>query len=187
MNSGYENRDRRYMSDINVTPLVDVVIVLLIIFMIAAPMLTKGLDVKLPKTTAKALPQKKKPMIITVNRKGEIYLNKVVVDRVVLRQRLTEMRQKEGARQVFLRADRAVPYGVVAKVVATVREAGIENLGLVTRPLDSSDRENRPKKPRKDIRGDIGPITPPLIRQLLESCRVLTADRSALIFQNVSA
>jgi len=175
------------MSDINVTPLVDVVIVLLIIFMIAAPMLTKGLDVKLPKTTAKSLPQEKKTMVITVNRKGEIYLNKVVVDRVVLRQRLAEMRQKGGARQVFLRADRAVPYGVVAGVVATVREAGIENLGLVTRPMDSSDMGSRQKKSKKDIRGDIGSITIPTIRQLLGSRRILTVDRSALLFQNASA
>ncbi len=188
MDSGHGNGGRRYMSDINVTPLVDVVIVLLIIFMIAAPMLTKGLDVRLPKTTAKSLPQEKKTMVITVNRKGKIYLNKVAVDRQVLRQRLAELRQKGGARQVFLRADRAVPYGVVAGVVAAIREAGIENLGLVTRPLNSSDTGKRQKKPKKDIRGDIKSLTIPTIRSLMESRRVLlAADRSALSFQNASA
>ena len=142
-NSGRGNRKRRYMSEINVTPLVDVVIVLLIIFMVAAPMMTKGLDVKLPKTTAKSLPQKKKNIVITVNEKGKVYLNKVAVDQEVLKRRLSEMKHEGRAQQVLLKADRAVAYGTVARVMATIREAGIEDLGLVTEPLEPSKKRHK--------------------------------------------
>ncbi len=145
------------MADINVTPLVDVVIVLLIIFMVAAPMMTKGLDVKLPETTAKSLPQKKKLVVITVKEEGKIYLNKVVVDQEVLRRRLAEIKDSGGAEQVLLRADRDVPYGVVAKIVATIREAGIEGLGLVTKPSDSSRKRHKRSKPEKNVKGDSKP------------------------------
>lgn len=137
---GKGNSKRRYMSEINVTPLVDVVIVLLIIFMVAAPMMTKGLDVKLPKTTAKSLPQKEKHIVITVNEKGEIYFNKVAVDQEVLKRRLMQMRHEGLAQQVLLEADRAVAYGTVAGVMAAIREVGIEDIGLVTEPLESSKK-----------------------------------------------
>jgi biopolymer transport protein TolR len=153
-NSGPENGKRHYMSEINVTPLVDVVIVLLIIFMVTAPMMTKGLDVKLPKTTAKSLPQKKKNMVITVNEKGKIYLNKVAVDEVVLRRRLAEMKHEGRAQQVLLKADRAVAYGTVARVVATIREAGIEELGLVTEPLEPSKTRYKRSKSKKNAKGN---------------------------------
>ena len=142
-NSRQRNGKRRYMSEINVTPLVDVVIVLLIIFMVAAPMMTKGLDVKLPKTTAKSLPQKKKNIVITVNDKGKVYLNKVAVDEEVLKRRLAEMKREGQAQQVLLKADRAVAYGTVARVMATIREAGIEDLGMVTEPLEPSKTKHK--------------------------------------------
>lgn len=152
--SGQMNGKRHYMSEINVTPLVDVVIVLLIIFMVTAPMMTKGLDVKLPKTVAKSLPQKKKNMVITVNKKGEIYLNKVAVDEVVLRRRLAEMKHEGRAQQILLKADRAVPYGTVARVMATIREAGIAELGLVTEPLEPSKTRYKRSKSKKNVKGN---------------------------------
>jgi len=142
------------MSEINVTPLVDVVIVLLIIFMVAAPMMTKGLDVKLPKTTAKSLPQKKKNIVITVNDKGEIYLNKVAVDEEVLKRRLAEMKSEGLAQQVLLKADRAVAYGTVARVMATIRETGIEDLGLVTEPLEPSKTKHKRSESKKNVKKD---------------------------------
>jgi biopolymer transport protein TolR len=148
------NGKRRYVAEINVTPLVDVVLVLLIIFMVTAPMMTKGLDVKLPETTGKTLPQKKNPLIITVNADGGIYLNKVPVDEGVLRDRLSEMKQKQEVEQVLLRADTAVPYGVVAGVVAAVREAGIEDLGLVTEPNDSSNVGSAKAKAGSHVKRD---------------------------------
>ncbi|MBW1966377.1 MAG: protein TolR [Deltaproteobacteria bacterium] len=153
-NPGQRNGKRRYMSEINVTPLVDVVIVLLIIFMVTAPMMTRGLDINLPKTTAKPLPQKNKNIIITVNRKGEIYLNKVAVDEAVLKRHLAEMKKTGQARQVLLKADAAIAYGTVARVMAAIREAGIEDLGLVTQPLKPSKTIHKRSKTEKNVKGD---------------------------------
>ncbi len=126
---------RRYMAEINVTPLVDVILVLLIIFMVTAPMMTKGLDVKLPQTTAKALPQRQKNIVITIDSKGNFFLNKIKVDETVLIRRLKGLEEARRAKQVLLRADRSVPYGTVARVVAAIRQAGIKELGLVTEPV----------------------------------------------------
>jgi biopolymer transport protein TolR len=150
---GSGNGRRRYMGDINVTPLVDVVLVLLIIFMVTAPMMTKGLDVRLPETTAKPLPQEEQPLTVTINAAKEIYLNKVRVDEEVLRRRLAEERQRHSDRQVLLRADRDVPYGLVAGVVASVREAGIEKLGLVTEPLSTPANKENGNKVKKGDKG----------------------------------
>ena len=145
---------RHYMADINVTPLVDVMLVLLIIFMITAPMMTKGLDVKLPTASAKPLPQKKEPVEITLNSEGRIFLNKIPVDEETLRQRLTEMKDSGSAEQVLFRADKSVAYGLVAGVVAAVREAGIEDLGLVTEPIDSSKTDIKGNKTRNGKKVD---------------------------------
>ncbi len=126
-----DSRGRRgYMAEINVTPLVDVMLVLLIIFMVTAPMMTKGLDVRLPEVTSKALPQKRRPVTITMDAKGRLYLDRVRVDLVLLQARLAQVAR--GKTQVLLRADREVPYGEVAKVMAVIRKAGVEDLGLVT-------------------------------------------------------
>ncbi|MGB9711723.1 MAG: protein TolR [Dissulfurimicrobium sp.] len=142
---------RHYLADINVTPLVDVMLVLLIIFMVTAPMMTKGLDVKLPAVSAKPLPQKREPVEITVNADDKIFLNKIPVDEETLRQRLLEMKDSGSAEQVLLRADRAVAYGVVAGVMATIREAGIEDLGLVTEPIDSAGAKGNKAKYDKKV------------------------------------
>ncbi len=128
------NGNKRLLSEINVTPLVDVMLVLLIIFMVTAPMMTRGIDVKLPETTAKVLPQKKAHAQIIVSSKGEIYLDSMPVDENTLKVMLATMKRKGNTSQVILRADKSVPYGMVARVMAAVKEAGIENLGLVTAP-----------------------------------------------------
>ncbi len=127
---------RRFVSEINVTPLVDVMLVLLIIFMVTAPMMTKGLDVKLPEVTAKPLPQKTEPMVITIKADSTMFLKDIQVDEEVLRLKLAKMKQEGSLNQLLLRADKSVPYGTVAAVMAAVREAGIENLGLVTSPYE---------------------------------------------------
>lgn len=134
-NTGTGGGRHRYMAEINVTPLVDVILVLLIIFMVTAPMMTKGLDVKLPHTTAKALPQRQKNVVVTIDNKGNFFLNKVKVDEIVLIRRLKDLKKARRAKQVLLRADKSVPYGTVARVVAAIRQAGIEELGLVTQPV----------------------------------------------------
>ena len=129
---------KTYVSEINVTPFVDVMLVLLIIFMVTAPMMTTGLDVKLPETTAKPIPQTKDPVIITIKADGSIHLNDAQVNIAKLKQRLSDMKRSGDIRQVLLRADKAVAYGIVAGAVAATREAGILDLGLVTKPMDSN-------------------------------------------------
>ena len=130
-----QNGKNKLVAEINVTPLVDVMLVLLIIFMITAPMMTQGVDVDLPETTAKPLPQKEKPIVISINRKGEISIDKIKTTRRLLRQKLEKMAAKSKERPVFLKADKRVAYGQVIKVMADVKNAGFEKLGMITKPL----------------------------------------------------
>jgi len=132
-----EGGRRTTMAEINVTPLVDVVLVLLIIFMVTAPFLTAGLDIQLPKVSAQGL-DLREGVTLTVDPDGAIELDQ---KRVTL-DGLEEALQRKGAatRPVFLRADQRVPYGVVAQVIGHARAAGVTNLGLVTEP----DERKRP-------------------------------------------
>ncbi|MEM7434325.1 MAG: ExbD/TolR family protein [Myxococcota bacterium] len=123
------------LSEINVTPLVDVMLVLLIIFMIAAPMLTTGVDVELPKADAPRMDIDEEVPIITVQRDQRIFLFDEEVSLDVLKERLTNDQRVLGADEVFVQADEEVPYGAVAQVLAIVRQAGIGKMGLVTDPV----------------------------------------------------
>jgi len=129
------NGKNRLVADINVTPLVDVMLVLLIIFMVTAPMMSQGVDVDLPETTAKPLPQKEKPIMITIDRKGEISIDRIKVNRRLLRQKLEKLSVKGKTRPVFLNADKNVAYGQVVKIMADVKDAGFDKLGMITQPL----------------------------------------------------
>ncbi len=127
--------NRKMMSEINVTPMVDVMLVLLVIFMITTPMMTQGVDVDLPKTTSKSLRQKEKPVVISINKKGEIYLNRIRGSQKMLREQLMKLAMNDGnKRPVFLRADKRVQYGLVAAVMADIKAAGFNKLGMVTKP-----------------------------------------------------
>jgi len=128
------NGSSRLVSDINVTPLVDVMLVLLIIFMVTAPMMTQGVDVDLPQTTTLPLRQQDEPMIVTIKGSGEIFLNKTQCSQAVLKQQLLAKSTDEQERPIYLQADRQVPYGVVVAVMATIKDAGFNKLGMVTRP-----------------------------------------------------
>jgi len=124
------------MAEINVTPLVDVMLVLLIIFMVTAPMLTQGVDVNLPQASAKALRSDEERLVITVDANSRIFIGKQPVEFNRLAGALQQIVSQRTDRQVYFRADRAVPYGVVVKVIAEVRNSGIEKLGMVTEPLE---------------------------------------------------
>jgi len=124
------------MAEINVTPLVDVMLVLLIIFMVTAPMLTQGVDVNLPKASSKALRGDEERLIITVDANSRVFVGKQPVEFNRLEGVLREIVARRTDRQVFFRADRAVPYGFVVKVIAEARNSGIEKLGMVTEPLE---------------------------------------------------
>jgi len=128
--------DRRVMSEINVTPLVDVMLVLLIIFMVTAPMLTQGVDVNLPQASAKAMRSDEERLIITVDANSRIFIGKQPVEFNRMGGALKQIVAQRADRQVYFRADRAVPYGFVVKVIAEVRNSGIEKLGMVAEPLE---------------------------------------------------
>jgi biopolymer transport protein TolR len=124
----------RFMADINVVPLVDVVLVLLVIFMVTAPMLYRGLDINLPQTATNTIKPEQR-VVLTVERDRQIYLDKEHVPLVPLGPRLKTLRLSNPAVSVFLRADRDVPYGTVVQVMDSIKKAGIDKLGMVTEPL----------------------------------------------------
>ncbi|MBW1830513.1 MAG: protein TolR [Deltaproteobacteria bacterium] len=128
------------LSEINVTPLVDVMLVLLIIFMIAAPMLTTGVKVDLPKADAPRMDIDQEHPLITVQRDQRIFLFDEEVSLDVLRERLVSDQRILDVDEVFVQADEQVPYGVVAQVLALVRQAGIGKMGLVTDPVTREPR-----------------------------------------------
>lgn len=128
-------RGRSSLSQINVTPFVDVMLVLLIIFMVTAPMLDQGVEVDLPEVAeAPGLPAQQEPIIVTLDRKGQIMIGKAKIDQLdKLGPVLQQAMKGKPDREVFLEADQKVPYGRVVQVMAAVKKAGVEKLGMVTR------------------------------------------------------
>jgi biopolymer transport protein TolR len=122
------------MSEINVTPLVDVMLVLLIIFMVTAPRLEQGVKVDLPQVTAAALPQVSEELVISVTRDRRVYLNRYAVPLSELEPKLEQILAQRANKDVYLRADKDVAYGFVVQVMAEVKKAGIASLGMVTEP-----------------------------------------------------
>jgi biopolymer transport protein TolR len=127
---------RELMSDINVTPFVDVMLVLLIIFMVTAPMMVQGLNVDLPEATAKPLDSEKEHLIITIDKNHLVYINDFKVSVEFLGEKLDKMLQGRSDREVYLKADKNIPYGIVVQVMAEIKKAGIEQLGMITEPVD---------------------------------------------------
>jgi len=131
-NNGYD----RPMAEINVTPLVDVMLVLLVIFMVTAPMLQTGIDVNLPKVKAKTVDVAEEKIVLTINGAREIFINRSRLNHSDLGIRLQSIFAQRIDREIYLRADRNVPYGFVVEVMAEVRKAGVEKLGMITEPID---------------------------------------------------
>jgi biopolymer transport protein TolR len=130
-----------FMSDINVTPLVDVMLVLLIIFMVTAPMMMQGVNVSLPKTTSEPLAAEKEHLFITIDRSQQIYINDYKVALEGLQAKLAKIYEGRPDQKVYLRADKGVPYGVVVRVMSEVKNAGVEKLGMVTEPMKETDKK----------------------------------------------
>jgi biopolymer transport protein TolR len=128
------------ISQINVTPLVDVMLVLLVIFMVTAPILQQGVPVNLPKVRAGALSGDEVQLVVNVERNGQVSLNDARMTAPELRSKLTAVLKERPDRQVFLRADRDARYGDVVGAIAAITEAGVERLGMVTEP-PTGDRE----------------------------------------------
>ena len=133
------------MSDINVTPFVDVMLVLLIIFMVTAPMMMQGLDVALPEATAEPLESEKEHLIITIDQQDQVFINDFQVTVDGLGDKLKKIMEGRSDREVFLKADKDRYYGTVVRVMAEIKGAGVEKLGLVTEP-ETFEKEAKKKK-----------------------------------------
>jgi biopolymer transport protein TolR len=127
-------RDGTAISQINVTPFVDVMLVLLVIFMVTAPIIQQGVQVNLPETKAGAIAGEEDPLVVSITEKGQVYLNDNQIKLAELKFKLQAIRKLQMGKEVFLRADQSVPYGVVMKAIATIKEAGIVKLGMMTQP-----------------------------------------------------
>ncbi len=134
------------LADINVTPLVDVMLVLLIIFMVTAPMMTRGIDVRLPKT-ASGSDATEQRLVVSVDRENTVYLNERPVNIALLTDQLRTEMQTRGIDFIFLRADQEVPYGRVMMVMDQIKRAGADRIGMVTMPVDKR-RSSRPEGSR---------------------------------------
>jgi biopolymer transport protein TolR len=124
----------RPLSEINVTPFVDVVLVLLIIFMVTAPMMQQGVDVDLPETTTQPLRMQDEPLILSIQKEGKYYLGRSEIPVDELQAKLEAIFDGRDSKEIFLRADSEAPYGVVVKGLAAARAAGASKLGMVTEP-----------------------------------------------------
>jgi biopolymer transport protein TolR len=127
-------REGSTIAQINVTPLVDVMLVLLVIFMVTTPILQQGVQVNLPQAKTNAIPGSQEHLVVTVAKNGKIYLNDNVITLGELGQKLRAIKKIQADKQVYLRADQDVRYGIVMKTIAEIKQAGIEKLGMVTRP-----------------------------------------------------
>jgi len=125
------------LSEINVTPLVDVMLVLLIIFMVSAPMMTTGVEIDLPKTRAPRMDLEEQKLILSIDKQQKVFLGEIEVPYDKLEDALTNNARLQQEKELYLQADETVPYGFVAKVMALIRRGGIDKVGLVTDPLAS--------------------------------------------------
>ncbi|MGD0275720.1 MAG: protein TolR [Syntrophales bacterium] len=124
--------EKRPMADINVTPLVDVMLVLLIIFMVTAPMMQMGIDVNLPRVKSKSMDITEERLVLTIRADREVFLNRTRITPSDLRVKLAAILANRIDREVYLKADRSVPYGFVVSVMSEIRQAGVDQLGMVT-------------------------------------------------------
>ena len=130
--------ENKPMAEINVTPLVDVMLVLLIIFMVTAPLLQMGIDVNLPRVKAKSIDVAEEKLVLTITSAKEIFINKNRIPIGDLRTKLENIFTSRTDREVFMRADKAIPYGFVIEVMSEVRKAGVDKLGMITEPPEEA-------------------------------------------------
>ncbi len=140
------NDRNRLMSDINVTPFVDVMLVLLIIFMATAPMMSQGVSVSLPEAASEPLPSDSDQLIVTINNDSQVFINDFQVSLDFLSEKLAKIIENRRNKDVFLRADKNIPYGMVVQVMSGIKEAGVEKLGMITEPPTAKEKTRKPGK-----------------------------------------
>ncbi len=128
----FNSKNGRSMAEINVTPLVDVMLVLLIIFMVTAPMLQQGIDLDLPSVAAREIPIEEDQLIVSITKTRQVFLNRARLTVSQLQTKLAAIYKDKPRKEVFLRADRDVPYGFVVETMAAIRASGIQRVGMVT-------------------------------------------------------
>ncbi len=130
--------ESRLVAEINVTPLVDVVLVLLIIFMVTAPMLSMGIDVNLPRVKSKTIDVNEEKLVLSINKDREIFINRTKIPKDDLKVKLENIFTARLDKEIFLRADKSVAYGFVVEVMSEIRKAGVDKLGMVTETPEES-------------------------------------------------
>ena len=131
------------MGDINVTPFVDVMLVLLIIFMVTAPMMTHGVKVDTPQTTHGPMDVDAKSLMISIDASGQVFINDAQLNASEIREKLPVILDVKQVKEVYIKADKSLPYGVVMHVMAQIRDAGIEKIGMVTEPASGQQEGGR--------------------------------------------
>lgn len=134
--SSSKSNSRATMSEINVTPFVDVMLVLLISFMVTAPMMQQGIDVNLPKTAASGMDINEDPFVLTIDSKGQMKVGDIQIAADQMREKLKAIFNTRKNKQIYIQADKKVDYGFVAEAMAEIRAAGIYNVSLITLPKD---------------------------------------------------
>ena len=130
---GQSKKKRELISEINVTPFVDVMLVLLVIFMITAPLLTTGIKVNLPESTAKVISEKKEPVTVSIKKNGEIFLQKKKLNKDELIKKLFELKKLNDDLKIYIRGDKDLNYGQVIELMGTINKAGFKKVALVTK------------------------------------------------------
>jgi biopolymer transport protein TolR len=136
---------RATMSEINVTPMVDVMLVLLIIFMVTAPLIQQGVKVNLPETKAAAVEASDKKLVLSINANKRVFIGEAEIELKDLEEKLKTNAKAQSEKELYLHADRDLPYGIVVDVMAAAQRAGITNVGMITDPSGQSNKVN--KKP----------------------------------------
>ena len=135
--------DDRLMSDINVTPFVDVMLVLLIIFMVTAPMMIQGVEVSLPEATAKPIATETEQLVVSIDKNNQIYINDFKVAADNLNEKLVKILKGRTDQEVYLKADKTISYGMVVYVMSEIKGAGVEKLGMITVPDDDASNDTK--------------------------------------------
>jgi biopolymer transport protein TolR len=143
---GGKGSGRVTMSEINVTPMVDVMLVLLVIFMVTAPLIQQGVKVNLPETKAAPVEAQEKKLVLSIDASKRVYIGETEIELGELEEKLKTNAKAQADKEVYLHADRDIPYGVVVEVMAAAQRAGIGNVGMITDPMGASKKKPQQAK-----------------------------------------